>query len=75
MRGKPRGFGGPRGATPALTIAKHQLRDWIESRLAALPVDGDGGELACQLNSELRGAGLDCIYKPGPRVCPEGRRW
>jgi hypothetical protein len=72
MRGKPPGFGGPRGATPALTTAKHQLRDWIESRLAMLSERGDEGELARQLNSDLRAADLDCVYEPGPRACPDG---
>jgi hypothetical protein len=60
MRGKPPDYGGPRGATPQLTVAKHQLRDWVESRLPALPQSGDEGEFERKLNSELRGARLFC---------------
>ena len=71
MRGKPPGFGGPRGATPALTTAKHQLRDWIESRLAAAPNRGGKYRLQRQLNSDLRAAGLTCDYEPGPQACPD----
>src|SRR5215471_20932376 len=71
MRNKPPGFGGPRGATPALTTAKHQLRDWIESRLAALPAHGGESQLARQLNLDLRHAGLVCSDEPGPLPCPD----
>ena len=35
-----------RGASPQLTIAKHQLPDWAESRLKSLPFRGDGAEFA-----------------------------
>jgi len=52
--------GGERDATPALTGAKHALRDWIESRLAALPADGDERVLASRLNAALRHADLFC---------------
>lgn len=48
--------GGPRGASPILTVAKHQLRDWVESRLGA----GDPEELARSLNAELDAAQLFC---------------
>src|SRR6516165_9012572 len=54
-----------RGATPALTNVKHQLRDWIESRLAGVEwKDGrwipNPTVLQEQLNNELRRAGLFC---------------
>jgi len=60
MRKEPSASSGPRGATPQLTIAKHQLRDWVESRLSGLTQRGDEGELARKLNSELRDAKLFC---------------
>ena len=54
-----------RGATPALTDVKHQLRDWIEAHLATLQwKDGrwttNPTVLQEQLNHELSGAGLFC---------------
>src|SRR5689334_14290897 len=58
MHAQPSEPVGPRGATPQLTAAKHQLRDWIESRLGALTRTGDEGELERKLNSELREANL-----------------
>jgi hypothetical protein len=60
MRGKPPDYGGPRGATPQLTVVKHQLRDWVESRLPSLSPSRDEGELQRTLNSELRAAKLFC---------------
>jgi hypothetical protein len=60
MRGKPVNYGGLRGATPQLTVVKHQLRDWIESRLPGLSQRGDEGDLERKLNSELGGGGLFC---------------
>jgi len=60
MRGKSPDSGGPRGATPALTVVKHQLRDWAESRLKSLALRGDEGELERQLNKELREAKMIC---------------
>jgi hypothetical protein len=48
------------GATPALTGAKHQLRDWIESRFAALAPGFDTRTFAASLHDELRRAGLLC---------------
>jgi len=72
MRGKPPDYGGPRGATPQLTVAKHQLRDWVESRLPALPQGGDEGAFERRLNSELREAGLFCGERAGDQQpCPE----
>jgi hypothetical protein len=54
-----------RGATPAFTTVKHQLRDWIESRLSVLEWNGDRWNpdpvvLQEQLNEDLSRAGLLC---------------
>jgi len=43
-----------------LTTAKHQLRDWVESRLASLSGRGDEGEFERKLNAEIRKAKLTC---------------
>src|SRR5438132_1280208 len=48
------------GATPVLTGAKHQLRDWIESRLAGLGPGFDTRTFAASVHDELRRAGLLC---------------
>jgi len=42
------------GATEKLTVAKHQLRDWIESRLVSLKDDGDTKALADRMNQALK---------------------
>jgi hypothetical protein len=55
--------GGVRGAGPQLSVAKHQLRNWVEARLRGLPPVGDEGALQVALNSELRAAGLVCGYE------------
>lgn len=47
------------GGRPELTIAKHQLRDWIETQLASFKVDGDENALADRLNQELRPVGVE----------------
>jgi hypothetical protein len=62
-----------RGATPQLTVAKHQLRDWIESRLTSLTQTGEEAVLASQLNGEIKQAGLTCSDppEPGEVPCPE----
>ena len=52
--------GETRGATPALTIAKHQLRGWIETHLAEFPQTGDIAGLTAELHAGLSGAGLFC---------------
>lgn len=63
---------GPRGATPQLTVAKHQLLDWLDSRLAHLGEDVDVGEVQRNLNLELRDAGLSCTDDgPVKTKCPE----
>jgi hypothetical protein len=72
MRGKPPDSGGLRGATPQLTVAKHQLRDWVESQLKGFPRDGDEGELQRKLNPQLRDAGLFCGEDAADRnPCPD----
>src|ERR1039457_618192 len=64
-----------RGATPVLTTVKHQLRDWIESRLSVLRFNGSRWNpnpvvLQEQLNDELDRAELFC--GPSSKVpCPE----
>jgi hypothetical protein len=70
MRKEPAKASGTRGATPQLTIAKHQLRDWVESRLPSLTERGDAGELERKLNSELRDAKLFC-GEGQPQECPD----
>jgi len=64
-----------RGATPALTSVKHQLRDWIEFQLADLQwKDGrwtaNPTVLQEQLNDELNRADLFC---PQNATCWENR--
>lgn len=56
----PDAFREVRGATPLLTTAKHQLRDWIENRLASFPADGNAESLAAALNADLEAAGMFC---------------
>jgi len=48
------------GATPELTAAKHQLRDWVESRLAGLTDSVDTRAFADTLHTGLASAGLFC---------------
>lgn len=50
--------GAPRGATSQLTTAKHDFRDWIESRMLELGERDNAGAFESRLNSELRAAGL-----------------
>ncbi len=52
--------GDTRGATQQLTIAKHQMRDWIEAKLAKFPANGDPAALAPELHAGLRDARLFC---------------
>lgn len=49
-----------RGGIPQITVAKHELRDWIESRLANFPHNGDTAALAETFHKGLRDAGLFC---------------
>jgi hypothetical protein len=76
MRGKSPDSGGPRGATPSLTVVKHQLRDWVESRLKGLALRGDEGELGRRLNEELREASWSVtIALWTNHDVPSGRCW
>ncbi len=52
--------GDTRGATSQLTVAKHQMRDWIETKLAKFPANGDTAALAAELHAGLRDAKLFC---------------
>jgi len=42
------------GARPELTVAKHQLRDWIESQLGSLKDDASEKALSIQINAALK---------------------
>ena len=48
------------GATTELTAAKHQVRDWVESRLAGVKEPADVRLFAETLHTALAGAGLLC---------------
>src|SRR5438132_8086036 len=48
------------GATSELTFAKHQFRDWIESRMAGVSQGGDVRAFAATLHTALADAGLFC---------------
>src|SRR6267154_3311457 len=76
MRGKPQESSHLRGATPQLTAAKHQLRDWVESRLMSLTQTGDEGEFQRKLNSELHGAQLSVARRQRTKIrVPIGLCW
>ena len=60
MRLAPIDARAPRGATEELTIAKHRLRDWVESRLEGFPQAGNELLFSQKLNIELRSAKLFC---------------
>jgi hypothetical protein len=49
-----------RDATPELTVVKHQLRDWVESRLSGFAQNGNEDTLARELGDRLRDADLLC---------------
>ena len=49
-----------RGGIPQLTAIKHQLRDWIDARLAGFPQNGDPLTLSESLHNGLEGARLFC---------------
>jgi hypothetical protein len=49
-----------RGGIPQITVAKHQLRDWIEARLASFPRNGDPAALTATLHQGLSEAKLFC---------------
>jgi hypothetical protein len=50
-----------RGATAELTTAKHQLRNWLESRLSRFAQNGDTAALAEELRNAINSAQLYCI--------------
>ena len=60
LRQAPRESAGPRDSGPELTVAKHNLRDWIESRLTAMTSQLNERELEYRLNSDLHQAKLLC---------------
>ncbi len=45
---------------PEVTIAKHQIRDWIESRLASFPESGNEAALANYFLTGIANANLFC---------------
>lgn len=49
-----------RGGLPGVTTAKHQLREWIESRLTSFPENGDEGALANDFLDAISKAKLFC---------------
>src|SRR5579862_1242850 len=49
-----------RGAAAELTTAKHQLRDWVESRLTKFAQDGDTAALTDQFHDAVKSAQLFC---------------
>ena len=49
-----------RGGLPQVTVIKHQIRDWIEARLASFPQNGDAAMLAETLHHGLSQAKLFC---------------
>jgi hypothetical protein len=52
--------GDTRGATLALTVAKHQMRDWIETVLAKFPKNGEIAVISAEFHTGLRDAHLFC---------------
>jgi hypothetical protein len=73
LRDKPMDSKGPRGATPRLTVVKHELRDWAESQMRSLTERGDQDDFQRRLNSDLRAAGLFCSCEgaKGVQRCPD----
>src|SRR5580704_10972946 len=54
------------GAMPELTTAKHQIRDWIEARLASFPENGDEAMLS---NYFLAGIANDRLFCDDDNDC------
>jgi hypothetical protein len=67
MRNRKPGSGGPRDATPELTTAKHQLRDWVENNLAEFAQRADELELERKLNRQILDSKLSC----DAQACPD----
>lgn len=61
MRQQPNASRQTRGATPELTTAKHQLRDWIESLLTKFAENGDEAALSETIHAGIRDAKLFCV--------------
>ena len=61
LRDQATDYSPTRGATSGLTEVKHQLRDWIESRLALLPEGGDVRAFERAVNDALDDAELFCV--------------
>ncbi len=49
-----------RGGIPQITVAKQELRDWIEAHLAGFPRTGNTAALTETFHNALRDAGLFC---------------
>ena len=61
MRQQPNASRETRGATPELTTAKHQLRDWIESLLIRFAEKGDEAALSGEIHNGVRDSQLFCV--------------
>src|SRR5213592_3974284 len=68
VRSHPEQHEATRGATIQFDQIKHQLRDWIEARLVALPKDTDEKALTLQMNDDLRRAGLFQLSTSNPQA-------
>ncbi len=83
LRDQATDYSETRGARAELTLAKHQLQDWIESQLDALPEEGDVPAFSWAINAALADADLFCTdfdfecrynilgYVDGPRMTRE----
>ena len=83
LRDQAPNYSPTRGATSELTVAKHLLRDWIESQMEVLPEDGDVRNFSLEINAALADADLFCTdfniecadnvlgYVDGPRMSRE----
>jgi hypothetical protein len=60
MRAQPHAHEAARGATARMTVAKHRLRRWVETRLSGFPQDGDEAAFVRRMNDELARARLFC---------------
>lgn len=72
LRVRPTAHPDTRGATPQFTVIKHDLRDWIESRLPELTSDVDEVTFSKELNTELAKADLFCPESKGSDADPCG---
>ena len=65
LRAQPLARPEVRGATAQFTTVKHQLRDWVESRLADFPQRGSESAFTQELNAALLKAELTCSTNRG----------